>query len=132
MQAASIDIKDLLIDESSLGLAFATNLFIGKEPSSPNNCVTIFDTASFPPMLTLDRNGNYEYPSVQIRIRNTSYQTAWDLANTIKDLLHGSGQVTMENGTLYTSIICMSTPTLLDWDENNRARFIINFNIQRR
>lgn len=131
MQATSIDIKDMILDESSLGLTFAKDLFIGKEPSSPNNCVTIFDTPSFPPLTTLGNDVKYEYPSVQIRVRNTEYQAGWNLLNTIKDLLHGRGQETW-NGTLYTSIICISTPTLLDWDENNRARFIINVNIQRR
>ena len=131
MQATSIDIRDMIEAESTLGLVFAENLFIGKEPSAPDNCVTIFDTPSFPPMLTLDRDGNYEYPSVQIRVRNNQYQAGWDLLNSIKETLHGRGQETW-NGTFYTSIICIDTPTLLDWDENNRARFVMNINIQRR
>jgi len=36
------------------------------------------------------------------------------------------------NGALYTVIYCSNGPALLDWDDSNNARFIINFNIQRR
>ncbi|KKL64285.1 hypothetical protein LCGC14_2166530, partial [marine sediment metagenome] len=45
--------------------------------------------------------------------------------------LHGKAGETW-NATLYTVIYCSSGPALLDWDENNRPRFIINFNLQRR
>lgn len=131
MNAPSEDIKDMLeAESSSLGLTFATNLFIGKEPMLPKNCVTIFDTPGFPSYLGLNTVG-YEYPSIQIRVRNSGYINGWNLANDIKNLLHGKKQETW-NGTLYTVIICSSGPALLDWDDNNNARFIINFNLQRR
>ena len=131
MNMPSEDIKDMLEAESSLGLTFGTNLFIGKEPTKPDNCVTIFDTPTLPPQLTFDRSERYEYPSVQIRVRNNSYTTGWTLAHDILNSLHGRGQETW-NGTLYCLIRCSSGPALLDWDKNDRARFIINFNIQRR
>lgn len=131
MKAPSDDIKDMLeAESSSLGLTFGTNLFIGKEPMTPRNCVTIFDTPGFPPYLGLHTVG-YEYPSIQIRVRNSSYVVGWALANDIKDLLHGKHSETW-NGTLYTAVYCSSSPALLDWDDSNNARFIINFNLQRR
>jgi hypothetical protein len=129
MNAPSDDIKDMLV-AGDLGLTFATNLHIGKEPSSPRNCVTIFDIYGFPPDLGLKDQG-YERPSVQIRVRNISYRNGWTLAHDIKNLLHGKEHETW-NGTLYTVIYCSSGPALLDWDENGNARFIINFNLQRR
>jgi len=129
MNAPSEDIKDILV-AGGLGLTFATNLFIGKEPASPKNCVTIFDTYGRPPDLNLTDQG-YERPSINIRVRNTSYMTGWTLANNIKNLLHGKEHETW-NGTLYTVIYCSSGPAQLDWDDNNNARFIINFNLQRR
>lgn len=131
MSAPSVDIKDMLEAESSLGLTFATNLFIGKEPSQPDNCVTIYDTPGGPPDLGLDKDDKYQYPSVQIRVRNNGYTTGWDLADDIKDVLHGRAHETW-NGTYYTVISCTSDPALLDWDENGRARFIVNFEAQRR
>lgn len=130
MNAASVDIKDMLVADSSLGLEFARNLFIGLEPTRPINTVTIFDTYGFAPDLGLTDVG-YERPSVQIRIRNADYHTGFQLAQDIKDSLHGRSQETW-SGTLYTVIYCSSGPALLDWDENGNARFIINFNLQRR
>lgn len=131
MNIPSEDIKDMLTGESYLDLTFAANLFIGKEPVMPNDCVTIFDTPGLPPMLTLDGEVGYDYPSIQIRIRNNSYVDGYDLAKDIQDVLHGKAQETINN-TLYSVIYSTGEPTLLDWDENDRARFIINFEIQRR
>ena len=130
MNAPSVDVVDMLESESSLGLADETNLFAGKEPSTPSNVVTIFDTTSIPPQLGLTTQG-YEYPSVQIRVRNEKYKTGYDLMESIKEVLHGRHQETW-NGTLYTVIYCASGPTLLDYDNNSRARFIMNINMQRR
>ena len=129
MNAPSEDIKDILTEESSLGLIFARNLFIGREPTTPRNCVTIFDTYGATQDLSLVTQG-YERPTIQIRVRNTSYKNGYSMINEIKSLLHGfSGEI---NGTLYTVIYCSSGPALLDWDENGNVRFIINFNVQRR
>lgn len=131
MQAPSVDIKNMLVATSALGLTFTTNLFIGKEPSIPKSCVTIFDTIGFPPYLGLAGEVGYEYPSIQIRVRNIDYQIGWNLINDIKDALHGRNQETW-NDTLYSVINCSSGPALLDWDDNGNPRFVINFNAQRR
>jgi len=131
MNPASVDIKDIIIAETSLGYVFGTNIFIGEEPISPDNCVTIFDTPGFPQMLTATRGENYYYPSVQIRVRNGRYDTGWDKANDIVQLLHARAQGTV-NGTLYSLIRAMGEPVLLDIDENERYRFVMNFDIQRR
>lgn len=131
MNPTSVDIKDMLEADSSLGLVLNTDLFIGMEPTKPNDCVTIFDTLGRPPQLTMAKGENYFYPSVQIRVRGKSYLTAWALAKDIKTSLHARGPETW-NGTLYTLLQCISGPAMLDWDENQRVRFVINFNIQRR
>jgi hypothetical protein len=130
MNVPSEDIKDLLEAESDLGLVFATNLFIGKEPTKPSNSVTLFDYTGEPPQLAMNNQG-YEYPSLQIRVRNTDYVAGWGIIEAIKNRLHGANQEEW-NGTLYTAIYCGSGPVLLDWDENSRARFVCNFKIQRR
>jgi len=131
MNPCSVDIKDMLESESSLGLTFASNLFIGREPTSPDNCVTIFDTPGGAPQQTYVQGEDYYYPSVQIRVRNNDYLTGWDLINDIKMLLHNKSQETW-NGTLYSAIACSIEPALLDWDENGRARFVTTFDIQRK
>jgi len=130
MNIPSEDVRDMLEAESSLGLIFANNLFIGKEPTSPRDCVTIYDMVGYPSPLTLD-NQLYQKPSVQIRVRNEKYLTGMELAQNIMLSLHGRAGETW-NGTLYTVIYCSSGPALLDWDDNKNARFFINFEIQRR
>lgn len=130
MNAASVDIKDMLEAESSLGLNLATNLFIGLEPISPDNCVTIFDTMASSPDLTLDQTSFYK-PSIQIRVRNNVYLNGWNLIEAISTSLHARAQETW-NGTLYSIISIASGPAMLSWDTNGRVIFIINFNIQRR
>lgn len=130
MLSTSEDIKDMLESESSLGLTFQTDLFVGREPSKPDNCVTIFDTPGYPPMLTLGNDSQYYYPSVQIRVRNRDYQDGYALISSIVALLHGKHHEVWNN-THYSVIACVSEPFLLDWQEHN-ARFVCNFNIQRR
>jgi hypothetical protein len=112
-------------------LVFATDLFIGREPSLPKKCVTIFDTPGFPPYLSVGGEVGYEYPSIQIQVRDISYVNGWKLINDIKDALHGIAQQTW-NGTLYSIIYCSSGPALLGWEDNGNCRFICNFNVQRR
>jgi hypothetical protein len=130
MQPPSEDIKDMIVAESSLGLTFGTDLFIGFEHADPDNCVVIFDTYGGPPQLTAD-NAKYYYPSIQILVRNRDYLTGMALIQNIVDTLHGRAHETW-NGTLYSLIRCASDPALLGWDDSRRARFVTNFNIQRR
>ena len=132
MNSSSEDIKDMLEDSSSgLGLTFGTDLFVGREPTTPDQCATIFDTAGLPNQVTLGMEGNYYYPSIQIRVRSNDYRDGWDLIQNIMISLHGREQETW-NGTLYSIIKQSSGPTLLDWDDNNRVRFVVNFDLQRR
>ena len=130
MNAPSVDIAEILEDEESLNLVFATNLFVGKEPTKPDDCVTIFDTGGQPPQLNLMNQG-YEFPSINIRVRSRDYQTGWTMIDNIKTALHGRAQQVC-NDTLYSVIYCASGPVHMDWDENSRARFVVNFDMQRR
>jgi len=130
MNPASVDIVEMLEAESALGLTFSTNLFIGREPAKPDNCVTLFDITGQPPQLTLT-DYSYYSPAVNIRVRNKDYVTGWALINDIMISLHGRNHETW-NGTLYTVIRSMSDPALLNWDDNQRVRFILNLIVQRR
>jgi len=131
MNPPSEDLKDILEGISALGLAFPTNLFVGEEPSEPDTCVTIFDTPGYPPQLTFTQGENYFRPSVQIRVRGRNYLTAYSLINDIKEELHGLGPEVI-NGAVYTVIMCNQEPFLLDFDKNNRPRFVVNFDLQRK
>ena len=121
---------DVITVGDGTGLTYKTDLFIGREPAKPVDCVTVFDTPGFGDDLGLTTQG-YERPSIQIRVRNKGYQAGWVIAQNIKNLLHGLEHQTI-NGTLYTVIYCTGSPTLLDYDDNGNVRWILNMNIQRR
>jgi len=131
MNALSEDIKDMLAADSSLALTFGTNLFIGKEPVDPDAAVTVFDTPSFPPDITLDKVMDYFNSSCQVQIRDVDYPTGMTLARNIMTYIMHRVNETW-NGTLYTVVRAAGEPALLDRDENHRVRFVINFNCQRR
>jgi hypothetical protein len=133
LNPTSKDIATLLEQEPSLGLVFATNLFVGKEPPIPDDCVTIFDIPGDAPLLVLQGKGGiyYYFPSVQVRVRNSNYLTGWGLINKIRGCLHGLGGIVL-GGAGYDLIKGVDEPFLLDYDEQSRARFVATFNIQRR
>jgi len=131
MNPASRDICSILEGQSSLGLTFASNLFVGKEPAQPDNCVTVFDIPGMEPSLMIDGSSGNLFPSVQVRVRNNSYKDGWDLIHNIENILHGIHSEVW-NGTEYLLIEATNNPFLLDWDDNNRARFVVDFNIYRK
>ncbi|MBW2030730.1 MAG: hypothetical protein JRJ31_16830 [Deltaproteobacteria bacterium] len=128
MNPPSEDIKDIL-EQSSVGVGtFGTDLFIGREPDSPNDCVTIYDTGGQEPVM----NYTYDYPTVQIRVRGSrmGYKAAWTKANSIKEALNGLTNETW-NSTRYIQIEAMGDPLFLGYDKEQRPVFVINFSIQR-
>ncbi len=131
MNPASLDLVNMLVAESDITLTFAVDIFVGKEPAIPNDCVTVFDTPGKPAGLDLKGNTKYYFPSCQIRVRNTGYTAGWNLINQIKELLHGEHHNEVWGSMKYQKIECVQEPFLLDWDEKGRARFVTTFNIER-
>lgn len=131
MNPVAIDVKDMIESDSSLALEYGTDLFISKEPPKPNNCVTLYDTPSYPPESTLKVGEELFNGSLQIRIRNLDYTAGFALAWNILLSLHERAQETW-NGTLYTVVKATGEPSLLHRDENDRVLIIINFNLKRR
>lgn len=130
MNSSSLDIKAMI----QADLAVNTDNFfisIGSEPATPNNTITIYDSGAFPPALNYNKEERYEFPTIQIRVRSVDYTMGWQLIERIKKSLHGrAGEVW--NGACYTLIKTAFGPFQLDVDNNQRMRFVINFNLQRR
>ena len=124
----SEDVKDILVAEGSLGLAFGTNLFIGEVPSEPDELVTLFDPSGF------DEEANYVYerPSVQARIRGEkgAYKAAYTLAESVKNIVRAVSNETW-NSTRYVQFWSQGTVNWIGWDENHRPEFSVNFRIHR-
>ena len=124
----SEDFKDMLEGESSLGLVFATDLFINKMPSSPDNVVSIHDASGESPEV----NYTYEKPGVQIRVRGAKggYKAAHEQAQDIRNFLHPTGNLTI-NGARYVGIWAEGDIIPLGDDDNERPLFSMNFRVHR-
>ena len=121
----SVDIKDVI--DNATSLIFGTNLFISTMPSSPDNCICLYDTGGFP-----QERHDYEKPTIQIRIRNKSYLNGYNQARDLKYLLStGDYNNSTINGTRYILIKNTSDVLYLGKDDNNRFQFTINFQIHR-
>jgi hypothetical protein len=128
MNAPSIDIREILTADITVDTT-SFPIEIGALPEDLPNCTGIMDIAGGSPQLTMDL-AKYEFPSIQIKVRCTDYETGWAYISSIKDSLHGRAMETWGD-TLYTLIQCLNGPGFLE-RENQRTIFIINFNIQRR
>lgn len=129
MNTLAADIRDMIVAETTW--VAGTNLFIRREPTMPNICLTIFETPGIGSLLFMNKDGRYDRGNIQLRLRNPNSEQGMTQMQELIDILHGEGNFEL-NGAVYTKIEALDSPALLDWDENNRARIITNFEIQRR
>lgn len=122
----SVDIKDVLVDE--LGYTFGTDLFIGHMPNKVSNCICIYDTGGFGQEVY-----DYEKPTIQIRIKNSSYTTGYEKARDIKyKLCTGLISNRVVNGTRYIMILNQSDILYIGRsDSKKKFLFTVNFLIHR-
>lgn len=104
------DVKSLLTGVS--------NIYRGSMPSTPDNVVCIYNSGGY----ERDSSGTeVEEPTFQIVVRNTDFDAAEALCNTIKDLLHG------KSTTKFLNIFQQGDILPLGRDENNRTELSMNF-----
>lgn len=129
MNPPSIDIKDMLDGDSSLGLSFGTDLFVGEIPSDIRGlAVCIYDSGGDPPNLTYV----YEYPAIQIKVLSAKgdYEGGHELAQACRDALIALSN-TKINSARYILIKCSSDIIHLGLDGNRRNIFTVNFELHR-
>lgn len=134
MNSVAEDIKNMLLADSNLDLIFGTNLHLYKEPASPDETVTIYEVDGMPHIGLLQSDvdkKHIERPSIQIRIRTCNAETGYELGYKIIKILHGLANE-IWGSYFYILIAHINGPALMDWDDNDRARIVLNFNIQRR
>lgn len=129
MKPSSLDMAEYL-EQNRVGKMGQT-IFIGKTPDSPKTCITLFDVSPYGSGHSLAGAVNYDYTSIQVRIRAVKYLEGWNLAQQVNDVLHGlHGYCT--DTIQYMSVQNIRGPRLFDWDENNNVRITIQYDIQRR
>lgn len=102
------------------------NIFIGDIPTSPDDCICLYEYAGNAPEFAY--GVNIDKPGLQVRVRNLSYFKCRQKIQDIQNILHGKRNIIL-NGTHYTSIHAVQGVTPLGKDENNRIEFVQNFKI---
>lgn len=126
MNPASFDIKDILDDTSSgQGFGtFGTDLFVAKEPDSPDFAITVYDNggADPEPHYVEDRT------NFQVRVRGArgGYATAYSKLHNIRAYLKTVANETW-NGTRYIGIWAQGDVQFAGFDDNDRPAFTADF-----
>lgn len=129
MKPVAEDIVGLL--DGELSLVFAENLFVNKEPISPDETVTLYSTSGSPTELTYDK-AVIKNDNIQVRIRHSDSRLGWRLAIDIHDLLNGMSNVSLVDSGFLLNLLCISGPFQLKYDEKGRIIVVINFEVKRR
>jgi hypothetical protein len=109
---------------SNFGTTFTSNsnLFLFVEPASPTNSITIIPYPGIPPDT---RHKDAQYPSVQIRIKNTSVPTAYKVTKAVINTLHNNDRV--GSNIIMKLFANQSEPLFLKYDAEDYPVFVANF-----
>ena len=118
----------LLVDMKSLITAVNANIFLGDLPDTPDSAIALYQTGGQDAVHSLGAgvDETHETPTFQVRIRNTSYATANTQAESVKDILDGLVNQTI-NSNLYISIFMQGDINSLGRDDRNRINLTVNF-----
>ena len=105
-----------------------TNIFIGRQPDSPDNLIIVWELMGQEPYNTMGPSGTAPYvkrPRFLVQIRNTSYADAQTLADQVYSDLHWfTGTI---GSTRYMLIRALNQPYSVGEDENRRAQLACNY-----
>jgi hypothetical protein len=111
---------------------FATDIFVSKEPESPDNCITIYKTGGLPDNCLTVGNRTQEVHNFQVRVRNNNYLTGHTIMESVRTSIEkGIKTLVDSGGTNYFKIELSSLPFDLQRDTKNRAIIVANFSCMR-
>ena len=100
---------------------------VGQEPPQPDNVVTLYDTGGAGPVLY---EGQLRQPTIQVRVRNTSYPEAYNLQNDIFGILNAIVDQEID-GSQFIGCWMQSEIISIGRDDNNRHILTSNYRIER-
>jgi hypothetical protein len=125
MNDVATEIATYLEDES-IG-TIGTDLFVGDQPDSSDNVISVFNTGGYQP----DKYLPTAKPTVEVLVRNKSYASCASKIQDVVDLLHNQYNVTLvSGGNYYFYIRLVAEPSSLGRDEKGRQEFSANFEIK--
>jgi hypothetical protein len=130
VNAPAVDVATILVSASCGVLSAVTGwgIWIGREPETPDQAVTVYDYGGDPPSPKhlIDR------PAVQVRVRGVPYGYAAAYAHALKCREALQGYAGHDVGsTRYVLITAASDPVFLQYDARSRPIWVVNYNVIR-
>ena len=120
-----------VLEDDGVG-TFATDIFISKEPDSPDNAITIYSNGGIPDECLTHGERSGEILSFQVRVRNNDYLTAQAVMESVRASIEKGNKTLVDSGgTNRLKIWMTSLPIDLKRDSTNRAIVTANFNVMR-
>jgi len=107
-----------------LGLTFGENLFVGREPTEPDNCATIYDTQES----LQEHMVNIDESRVQLRVKNTSYREGYQNIRKMKFTLQAIPCIQFQNTNLI-GIVAMTSVAFIGRNTQEHSLFTCNFKL---
>lgn len=103
----------------------ATDIFIGPQPSSPNDCITLIQRAGLAPDEDIDE---ITFPTLQIIVRNASYESGETKAANVFGELKATRNTDLGDFHAFY-ILATSDVGYIGRDENERHEWSMNFRL---
>lgn len=129
MRSAAHDTALFLVAQSGFGSFGGSDqwaLYVDREPLAPDDVVTVYNTGGMPDVLIT----RVEQPTVQVRVRSASAQSAWEKAQEAVDLLQAETGLAVTGGRV-VQWVAMGRPLQIMRDDMDRAVYTVNFRVMR-
>lgn len=133
MRSAAQDIAEYLATVGIGTLAGASNsgfgIYIGREPETPNDVITVFDTGGQEAFADIE----LYTPTILVRVRADDYEDAYEKHGEIRDalIIPTARYLGVNHETRYIGIWMASDIFTLGRDGNDRILMTANYRIQR-
>lgn len=106
-----------------------TDIFLGSQPDSPDNCITLYDESA--PTLEESDAFNIDTGGVQVMVRNTDYLTAKATLTTIHQKVSGfrHGKF-VASGPWIRQTHITTPPSSIGKDEDDRHEWVVHYSFE--
>lgn len=118
----------MLSDIKSLLAGIESTIYLADMPDTPDKLICIYNSGGRDPIHNLAKD-RITQPTIQIRARDTSYDSGLARCEAINAILDVVSNQTINN-TFYVSIKQQSDILPLGKDEKKRSEFAINYVLQ--